>query len=186
MSSLNIWEGPNIRLRALEPEDLERYQSFDEDSEMARSGWWIPFPRSSYAGKQWIEKAALEDGQDDAFRFTIEAKDHGVVGSINTDSCERRNGTFKYGIAIGRNYWGRGYAKEAIRLVLRYYFEELRYQKVTVHIYAFNERSIKLHESLGFQHEGRLRRMIYTDGEYHDEILMGLTKEEFEEQNARV
>jgi RimJ/RimL family protein N-acetyltransferase len=186
MSSLNIWEGPNIRLRAVEPEDLERYQSFDEDSEMARSGWWIPFPRSNYAGKQWIEKAALEDGQDDAFRFTIEAKEHGVIGSMNTLSCERRNGTFKYGIAIGREYWGRGYAKEAIRLVLRYYFEELRYQKVTVHIYAFNERSIKLHESLGFQHEGQLRRMIFTGGEYHDEVLMGLTKEEFEEHSTRM
>jgi RimJ/RimL family protein N-acetyltransferase len=49
-------------------------------------------------------------------------------------------------------------------------------------IYAFNERSIKLREKLGFQHEGRLRRMIYTGGEFHDEIYMGMTREEFAER----
>ncbi len=179
-SELNMWEGPNIRLRAVEPEDLERFQSFDQDSEAARSGWWIPFPRSKYAAERWVEKTALDHGQDDTYRFVIEAKQHGVVGSISTHNCNRRTGTFNYGIAIGREYRRRGFAKEAISLVLRYYFEELRYQKVTVSIYAFNERSLKLHESLGFQQEGRLRRMIYTGGQYHDEILMGLTREEFE------
>ena len=50
-----------------------------------------------------------------------------------------------------------------------------------MNIYAFNERSIKLHESLGFQREGRLRRMIYTGGEFHDEIYMGMAREEFAE-----
>jgi RimJ/RimL family protein N-acetyltransferase len=63
--------------------------------------------------------------------------------------------------------------------VLRYFFHELRYQKATVHIYDFNTPSIKLHESLGFKHEGRLRRMCFTNGDYHDDVLMGLTAEEF-------
>jgi len=67
-------------------------------------------------------------------------------------------------------------------LVLKYYFEELDYQKVTVQIYAFNEASLKLHKKLGFQQEGCLRRMIYTDGTYHDEIIFGLTVEEFKER----
>jgi len=48
--------------------------------------------------------------------------------------------------------------------------------------YAFNERSVKLHESPGFQHEGRPRRIIYTGGQFHDEIFMGMTREEFAEK----
>ncbi len=35
------------------------------------------------------------------------------------------------------------------------------------------------HEKLGFQRDGRLRRMIFTDGQFHDEILLGLTDTEF-------
>ncbi len=63
--------------------------------------------------------------------------------------------------------------------MLNFYFRELRYQKVLVTCYAFNEASIKLHESFGFQHEGRIRRMIFTNGQYHDALLMGMTVEEF-------
>ena len=57
---------------------------------------------------------------------------------------------------------------------------------MTVNIYAFNERSIKLHETLGFQNEGRLRLMIYTSGQFHDEIYMGMTREEFAEKMQAV
>jgi RimJ/RimL family protein N-acetyltransferase len=68
--------------------------------------------------------------------------------------------------------------------VLRYFFHELRYPKVNVHIYDVNESSIALHQRLGFQEEGRLRRMGHTESRYYDWILMGLTREEFEAADA--
>jgi RimJ/RimL family protein N-acetyltransferase len=42
---------------------------------------------------------------------------------------------------------------------------------------------MRLHESLGFQVEGRLRRMVYTDGGFHDEVVYGMTVEEFREKH---
>ncbi|MDP9469851.1 MAG: GNAT family N-acetyltransferase [Chloroflexota bacterium] len=48
-------------------------------------------------------------------------------------------------------------------------------------IFDFNEASIRLHDSLGFKQEGRLRRTAYTKGRHHDELVFGLTVEEFEE-----
>ncbi len=76
------------------------------------------------------------------------------------------------------------YASEAIVLVLRYFFEELRYQKVTVTVYSFNAPSIRLHESLGFQREGCLRRTVFTQGQHFDEIFFGMTVEEFRARYA--
>lgn len=99
---------------------------------------------------------------------------------MSTSSCDRRHGTFKYGVAIFRGHWRNGYASDAIRILLRYYFEELRYQKVTAHVYAFNEGSIALHEGLGFVQEGRLRNMVFTMGQHFDEFIFGLTKGEYE------
>ena len=104
-----------------------------------------------------------------------------TVGAIDTHTCDPRNGTFQYGVTIRREHARKGYASEAIRLVLRYFFHELRYQKVNVEIYGFNEASVKLHRELGFREEGRLRRMVYTGGAYHDSIMLGMTREEFEE-----
>jgi RimJ/RimL family protein N-acetyltransferase len=102
------------------------------------------------------------------------------VGTINTHTCDRRCGTFRYGLGILPQHQRKGYASEAIRLVLRYFFEERRYQKVNADVYSFNEPSIRLHESLGFVLEGRLRRVNFTQGQYHDALMFGMTKEEFE------
>lgn len=70
-------------------------------------------------------------------------------------------------------------------MVLKYYFEELRYQKVTVPVYGFNEASVALHERLGFVREGTLRRMVYTGGAYYDAHWYGLTKEEWEQSTLK-
>jgi RimJ/RimL family protein N-acetyltransferase len=49
-------------------------------------------------------------------------------------------------------------------------------------VHSLNEASQRLHESLGFTLEGRLRRMMYTDGAFHDALIDGLTREECDAQ----
>jgi RimJ/RimL family protein N-acetyltransferase len=178
----NIWQGQLVRLRAVEPGDWEAFFDANQDTDIASSTYSIPFPGSREIIAKWTAEMALAGQRDHAFRWVIENLDGEFVGTFNTHSCDPRIGVFYYGVSIRRPYWRKGYATDAIRLVLRYYFDELRYQKVNVTIYAFNEASIKLHEKLGFRQEGRLRRTVFTGGKYYDEILMGLTVEEFKAQ----
>jgi RimJ/RimL family protein N-acetyltransferase len=180
----NIWEGQKVRLRAVEPGDWAVFHKWDRDTEAARLSYLIPFPRSSEGSKKWAAELASTEPKDDNFRFAIETLAGELVGTINTHSCDPRNGTFGYGIAVKSENRRQGYASEAIKLVLTYYFFELRYQKVTVHVYDFNEPSLKLHERLGFKQEGRLRHMGYTRGGYYDIFVFGLTREEFAELQA--
>lgn len=179
--TVSIWEGRLVRLRAVTSSDWETFNAGDQDSESERSSWYISLPRSPEQTRQWTESVAEETPSGDEYRFAIETLAGVLVGTLNVHHCDLRNGTFSYGIAIGAEHRRHGYASEAIRLALRYYFQERRYQKVTTHVYAFNEPSVRLHERLGFQREGCLRRMIYTDGRYFDELLFGMTVEEFAE-----
>jgi RimJ/RimL family protein N-acetyltransferase len=66
------------------------------------------------------------------------------------------------------------------KLVARFYFRELGYQKLTALVYSFNERSLNMHERLGFVFESRLRRTVYTNGRHYDTIVFGMTSEEFD------
>lgn len=102
-----------------------------------------------------------------------------LVGGLGTHHCDPVGGTFSYGLSIAREHRRRGYAADTIRLVLRYFFEERRYRKAMVHVYSFNEPSLRLHERLGFQQEGRLRRMVFTRGRFFDIIVLGLLAEEY-------
>ena len=182
MPQQNIWQGDRVRLRAIEPEDWKIFNEWDLDSDTARECYWVPFPKTQEAARKWALDLSQQAPKEDAFFFVIENLAGEIVGTINPHDCDARVGCFKYGLAIRREHQRHGYASEAIRLVLRYFFRELRYQKVTVDVYDFNEASIKLHEKLGFQHEGRVRRMVFTDGSYHDSLIFGMTREEFEAQ----
>jgi RimJ/RimL family protein N-acetyltransferase len=173
------WRGRRVRLRAIEPADWAVYFAWNQDDDQARSLYNVPFPQSEEAARQWAQQESTRKPEDDAFRFVIENEHGEVVGDLTTHDCDRRVGAFSYGISIRQDQRRSGYAAEAIELALRYYFQELRYQKVTVSVYSFNDASIRLHEKLGFQLEGRLRRTVFTNGEHFDELVYGLTVEEF-------
>jgi len=180
---LDAFQGELVRLRAVRESDWERYLADSEsDSEAARLHSQIEIV-SGEAVRTWLrEKAAQTQG--DERTWAIETLDGELVGSINTGRCDARNGTFSYGLGIFREYWRRGYGRDAIRILLRVFFQELGYQKVNVAVYAFNAASQELHAQLGFSLEGQQRRMVYSGGRHHDELLYGLTAEEFREREG--
>lgn len=179
---MNYWEGERIRLRGLEPEDAETFHALNSDSEMARNFDFLWPPSSLAAVKNWIDEQSKKGAENDEIHCVIETKSGDFVGTINAHHCDRRVGCFQYGLAIHAGQRRKGYASEAVCLLVRYFFEELRYQKVTVTVYSFNEASIQLHERLGFQLEGRLRRTLYTNGRFYDQLYYGMTREEFKEK----
>jgi len=178
-----IFEGKKIRLRAVEESDWELHYNWNLDSDNGRMTDEVWFPTSRTFVKEWAEREAKGGNEGDNFRFQIETLAGELVGTINTHTCNPRCGTFNYGLAIHPDYRRNGYASESIGLVLRYYFDERRYQKVNATVYSFNAASIALHERLGFVLEGRIRRLIYSGGTLHDELIYGLTNEEFAAAN---
>lgn len=182
MVNFNYWQGEKIRLRAIEPSDCDIMFQWRLDSDAFSRVDYLSLPRSYENFKKEIEESSMQGPDGDSCRLAIENLEGELIGEVGTFDCNRRMGTFKYGVFIARNHWGKGYGKEVVRLLLRYYFMELGYQKVTILIVSFNERSIKFHEKLGFIKEGQLRRMSYTNGRYYDEIYLGMTKEEFVEK----
>jgi RimJ/RimL family protein N-acetyltransferase len=177
--TMNFWQSERIRLRALEPCDAAIFFEWNQDSERARCVDFLWPPQSLTSVEAWVSEQSLKRLEGDRYFWVIETLDGTPVGSIDTHSCDARAGTFSYGIAIGSEHRRRGYAGEAVRLVLRYYFEELRYQKCTVSVHSFNTASARLHEHLGFTLEGTHRRMGYSEGRYFDVHWYGITLEEF-------
>ncbi len=174
-----LFEGSKVRLRAVEIRDWEIHYEWNLDSDNGRMTDEVWFPTSPANVQSWAEREAQRGAPENNFRFQIENLAGKLVGTINVHSCNLRCGTFMYGVAILPAHQRQGYATEAMGLVLRYYFNERRYQKVNAEVYSFNRPSIALHERLGFMLEGRLRRMVYSAGTFHDSLNFGMTSEEF-------
>lgn len=179
-----IWNGNKVRLRGVEPEDWQTFQRFEEHSADMRAVDMIHPPRSAAAHRAWAERQSTKQVDGDEFLLAIETlEDRTLVGSLSTGNIDQRAGRFTYGIGIGHDHHRRGYAGDAVPLLLNHMFGERRYHKCEVHIYAFNEASILLHRKLGFHTEGRLRDHDYFAGRHHDLVLMGLTVNEFAERH---
>jgi RimJ/RimL family protein N-acetyltransferase len=183
---MNFWQGKLVRLRGVEPSDAEAFARWNLDSEAARELDFTWPPISLARIQKDTEELSLRKFEADEFFFIIEGGAGVAVGSIHASALNRRAGAFKYGIFVEREHRRFGYATEAVLLVLKYYFGELRYQKCTVTVHSNNESSIALHERLGFRHEGTLRRMVYAGGRYFDLHYYGLTREEWEQLAGRV
>ncbi len=85
-------------------------------------------------------------------------------------------------LAIGifdRRFWSQGYGSEAIRLILRYGFEDLGLHRIDLVVLAFNHRAIRCYEKCGFRHEGVLRDNALIDGVWHDDVLMAILDHEY-------
>lgn len=92
----------------------------------------------------------------------------------------RIHGTAVTGAVIGeKEYWGKGYGSEAKLLLLKYAFDVLNLRKICSAAIAFNERSIRYQERTGYKIEGRRANQIYADGQYWDEVLLAVYREDW-------
>jgi RimJ/RimL family protein N-acetyltransferase len=184
--NFNFWQGRLVRLRGVEPSDAETFARWNLDSEAARELEFVWPPVSLAFIRRDLEELSLRKLEADAFTWVMEDTSGVAVGSLSTHHCDHRRGVFQYGLSVAREHRRRGYAAEAVLLVLKYYFEELRYQKCLVGVHSNNPASIALHEKLGFVREGTLRRMVYTGGQFHDVHHYGMLKEEWERSAHRL
>lgn len=90
-----------------------------------------------------------------------------------------RSGTF--GIVIGeKEYWGKGYGKEATLLLLDFAFNMLNLHNIMLGVYEFNNRAYNLYKKVGFKEIGRKREYQTVAGKKYDMIMMDLLSTEYE------
>jgi len=80
---------------------------------------------------------------------------------------------------LAPEYWGRGYGREAVRLILDYAFRVRNFRRVWLETHAANERAIRAYKACGFVEEGRMRQHVWLAGRFVDNIIMGVLREEW-------
>ncbi|MEP0813759.1 MAG: GNAT family N-acetyltransferase [bacterium] len=130
---------------------------------------------------QWLER--VRNDQSQIVMGIVEREGGKYVGNIGLHNISRRNSHAEYGIFIGeREFWGRGIGTSAGRLIIDHGFNTLNLNRIFLRVYAFNERGIACYKKLGFTEEGRLRGHVFKDGRYHDEVMMGVLRDEWNER----
>ncbi len=181
-----FWQGDLVRLRPLRADDAEQcfIDSLDSPSrQVLQLG--IELPRSVEKWREFLTAYADCRDVDGIIIFAVDDLDGNNVGGISLHTRNRKNGTFSFGLDIIRPQWRKGYGVDAARILFRYAFWERRYQKCNSSCVEGNDSTIALHRKLGFRDEGRRRRHLFLNGRYYDDLLFGLTREEFDEKERK-
>jgi RimJ/RimL family protein N-acetyltransferase len=170
-------EGERIRLRAPAGEDLSTFARWFADPEVTRY-LLRRYPPSPAQEVGWLEDMARSEKD---LVWAVVRKDGGlVVGVIGLHRIDWQHRHAWIEIVLGeRSAWGKGYATEAMRLGADHAFHELGLEKVLASVYRGNERSIGMAEKLGYRQCGLLRRNAFFAGEWHDEWLGEILREDW-------
>ncbi|MGB9756957.1 MAG: GNAT family N-acetyltransferase [Candidatus Bipolaricaulaceae bacterium] len=171
--------GNNLRLRAIEREDIPRFLRWLNDPEVRRF-LLMHEPLSRAREERWFEEQ-LSRQSDLILAIEVLVGDEWVhIGNVGLHRLDLKNRTAVLGIVIGeKGFWGKGYGREAIRVLLRYAFFEIGLHRVELETFAFNERALRCYEAVGFKRVGVRREAFFREGAFHDVILMDLLAEEF-------
>ncbi|MFB6595214.1 GNAT family N-acetyltransferase [Streptomyces diastaticus] len=176
----DTWTGEKVRLRGVEPEDWRGFRDLARDLDGVRAADLVRPPRSDEGFRAWTAERAGRPPGGETFRLVVEVvADGSFAGAVTVGETDRRAGRFRIGVEIGRGHRRRGYAAEAVSLLLAYQFGEERLHKCEVEVYAFNEASLALFRGVGFVEEGRLRDHEFLAGAHHDVVLLGITAPEY-------
>jgi ribosomal-protein-alanine N-acetyltransferase len=86
------------------------------------------------------------------------------------------------GYELDSRYWGRGYATEAARALLRFGFRELGLHRIWSHCLAENRASARVLEKIGMRQEGHLRENEWMKGRWWDTLLYAILAHEWQAQ----
>jgi RimJ/RimL family protein N-acetyltransferase len=104
---------------------------------------------------------------------------------LQRSSDDPREGEY-YGMAIDPEYWGHGLGKRTSREMLRIAFEDEGWTRAWALIGVWNERSMGLHQSLGFEIIGKAEhRRQRPDGTEHDVMLLEVSKAQWQIKAAQ-
>ena len=169
---MNLLENEHVKLRSLEPTDLDLLFSIENDSQYWDvSNTLTPFSRDVLS--KYLKNAHQDIYEAKQLRLVITRKsDSLVVGLIDLFDFNPQHERAGIGILILKNFQRQGYAQTTLELFLNYAFEQLDLQQLYADIPADNKSSLALFNKMNFKEIGIKKSWIKVKGKFKDVVIL--------------
>lgn len=171
---MNVLETDCIRLRALEPGDIETLYKWENDTRIWKvSNTIAPFSR--YMLRKFIENQKYDIYETKQLRMIIETHDGKAVGAIDLFDIDPTNRRAGVGILIYEDLdRGRGYASGALAAMIKYSFQVIGLNQLYCNVLSSNIKSLNLFKSKGFRVVGLKEEWVRSTDGWIDEYMLQL------------
>jgi len=159
-----------LRLRALEPEDLELLYEWENMALYWDSGNTRQ-PYSRYALKQYISECHKDIYETHQLRLMMTDTTSGkTVGTVDLFDFDLHHSRIALGLFVAPEYKKKGYASAALQLTEAYVFDFLKINQLYCHIAASNTASITMFTNRNFS-SVVLKQWVRSESEFTDIVL---------------
>lgn len=169
-------KGKNLILRALEPSDVDLLYNWENNEKLWHLGNTVT-PFSRFTLEQYILNSHQDIYTTKQLRLMIDKKESGqneTIGSIDLFDFDPSNKRAGIGILITDNERNKGYASEALELMINYCFNTLQLHQIYCNISADNLASLRLFKKHNFSSGGLKKEWIFVQGRWVDEYIFQL------------
>lgn len=126
----------------------------------------------------YVHRIVADDTRTD---WLMIAPDQTIIGEVVINEYAPETNSANFRIAIFKpDYLGQGIGTWAIEQMLNHAFEERRLNRLSLEVFSFNPRALRVYQKVGFIEEGRLREAVKGPDGYADIILMALLKKDWD------
>ena len=173
-----ILETARLRLRPYAEADVSELVPLIGTREVAATTLRIPHPYTEQDARAFIA-GSLDPGKIWlAVTLRSDGRQIGGIG-LRVDEHHRHA---ELGYWLGVPYWGKGYATEAGREMVRHGFEDLKLHRIFASHFGHNPASGKILSKLGMKHEGCQREHLLKWDQFVDSVLYGMSQQEWKER----
>ena len=167
-------KGKRVFLHYIASEDFDEMMRLFRESRKFYKGLITP-PRDREEFENYV---ARNDEDASEFFVICRNEDEKTVGAINLSQIFYKSFQNAYlGYSLGVNYTGKGFMTEAINLILRFAFKDLKLHRIEANIQPHNSAWIKVVKRCGFSLEGFSPKYLKIGGKWRDHERWAIIKE---------
>ena len=174
-------ETQRLIIRPFRDADIEPFLAYRNDPEVVKyQGWNFPYSREM--AQEFIAhmKSASPVAIGSGYQSAIENRETGeMIGDLFHLLGQGDSPQARVGYTLSRAHWKKGYASEAVKGLLDFFFYELSVHRVVADCDTENTASVRLLERLGFRREAHFIESFWMGNYWGDEYYYGLLEREW-------
>ena len=167
-----------VKMRTLVPADVAPVFELASAREIAENTF-VPHPYSREAAQEFVDRVREQWSTDEAYVFAIVDKASDAFVGVMGIHPEATHNSATVGYWIGKPFWGRGIATAALRLLIRFGFEQLELNRIEAGHLDHNAASGRVMQKANMRCEGRRRQSQLHRGKYKDAVWYAIIREDY-------
>ena len=168
-----------LYLRKMNKGDSADMYEYSCREDVTRYLLWSPHPSESYTYK-YLTYLQSRYRAGDFYDWAVVLRDtHKMIGTCGFTKLNIESNSAEVGYVLNPEYWGYGFAPEAVSAVMKFGFNELRLHRIEARYMVGNERSVRVMEKVGMTREGISRESLHVKGRYVSVGVCSILRSEY-------